>query len=499
MSGYHGFGINDRLNIKWSYMLNNATSKEPDRRQLVWFYNEGDTRENYLLNVRDLNDNHRFYSDLDETENTVMTEVNYKLKWDHDEVEKTLMGITLGVNQKVKERLFDFWQYNFRFEDFANDYPDGIDTENPDSFLNDEFHDQLAFRIEELANPASDYRANLDIAALYGQFDAYVLPNWQVILGARLELGDQKITFRDQVTPTIIRVERINENYILPSFISKYEFSEKAQLRAAASQTISRPGFKEVAPFQYIEFFAGEQIVGNPDLINGTNTNFDLKYERYPNNGELIAVTAFAKTLTNPIEKTRIATASGQLSSYVNSESATVAGLELELRKKLSSFYGDSTFLGAWSVGFNASYLYSQVTIGDSVTVGGATAIQTNNDRPLQGASPYLVNLDLTYDKRFSERYKTTVTLSYNVFGRRLNAVGAQGIGDIYELPVNTVNIVWQNKLGEHLGVRFSARNILNPAIKREQEAGEPGRPNVEVNSFRRGAVYGVSLTYDIF
>lgn len=499
VSGYHGFLINDMVNFKWSYMTNKANSKEPDRRQLVWLYNPGDSFDDYLLNSIDVNDNHRFFSDLDETENSIMAEINIKLKWDHDKLEKTLLGINLGINRKAKERLFDFRQFNYRIDDFNTYYPNGLSALTPDDFINDENHDAGAFEVQELFNAASENTSTLDIDAYYAQIEAWVLPQWQVVAGARYESGLQTISFRDQVTPIILNRNRLDEAYILPSLVSKYKLSEKDQLRAAISKTISRPGFKEVAPFQYIEFFAGRQTVGNPELTNGTNYNTDLRYERYPNSGELIAVTGFYKSLIDPIEQTMLGTASGQLASYVNSESATVAGVEFELRKKLTSFasISDSSFLGAWSVGFNAAYLYSQVNIGDSVIVNGASAIQTNNKRPLQGASPYLANIDLTYEKRFSERFKSTATVSYNVFGRRLSAVGIQGIGDIYELPVNTVNFIVQNSIGDHWGVRFSAKNLLNPTIKQEQEANEGD--DIEVNSFQRGVTLGLTISYNVF
>ena len=73
----------------------------------------------------------------------------------------------------------------------------------------------------------------------------------------------------------------------------------------------------------------------------------------------------------------------------------------------------------------NAAYIYSRVTDKG-----------LNLERPLQGQSPYTVNLGLMYDW---QQQGLTATLLFNQVGQRIYLVGdiAAGAGspDIYEAP----------------------------------------------------------------
>jgi outer membrane receptor protein involved in Fe transport len=78
----------------------------------------------------------------------------------------------------------------------------------------------------------------------------------------------------------------------------------------------------------------------------------------------------------------------------------------------------------------NLTYIYSEVTLGSTSGTGGVTT----SNRPLQGQSPYLVNLGLQYNS------KNTIwsgSMLYNRIGQRLALVGIGELGfpDIYERP----------------------------------------------------------------
>jgi len=182
--------------------------------------------------------------------------------------------------------------------------------------------------------------------------------------------------------------------------------------------------------------------------------------------------------------------------SYQNGQQATVIGIELETRKNLgfiSPVFKPLTFNG------NVSLLKSEITI-DSVQSGSTN--QTSNVRKLEGASPYLVNADLTYTK-FLDKMDYSITVAYNVFGRRLAGIGFLGIGDIYELPYNTLNVTTNVNFGTDAkwGFKASAGNLLNPTIRTEQdllnEEGIP-REQVELNSYKTGITFGLSIYYRV-
>ena len=90
------------------------------------------------------------------------------------------------------------------------------------------------------------------------------------------------------------------------------------------------------------------------------------------------------------------------------------------------------------------------------------------------------------------ENLKVNFSISYNVFGRRIYNVGIYGLGDVYELPVNSLNLVAGVEL-EHFKFGFRVNNLLNQDIRFEQET--PNEPII-INSARRGVFTSLSVGY---
>ena len=84
-------------------------------------------------------------------------------------------------------------------------------------------------------------------------------------------------------------------------------------------------------------------------------------------------------------------------------------------------------------------------------------------------------------------------TLTYNLFGKRLFVAGAQQAGDIYEMPVNTLDFIVNTKINNKIGLDFNFGNILNPTIKFQQEYQNK---NLSYNEYKRGMNVGVNLNY---
>jgi hypothetical protein len=58
-----------------------------------------------------------------------------------------------------------------------------------------------------------------------------------------------------------------------------------------------------MAPFLYHESYGSAQIRGNEELQNGYNYDFDLRYERFGEDGDVLSVTGYFKYLDRPIER----------------------------------------------------------------------------------------------------------------------------------------------------------------------------------------------------
>ncbi len=488
--------MDDKLTLDWYTAYQVTGSKEPDRRQLIWTHEPGSTdRTKYRFLTDNVADQHRYYMYLEESE--INFAINGKYVIQSDSSNKPLMTVTGGYQGRIKNRAqdFKFYSHNLKGINPANGF-ENVDADNPDHYINNENHALEYFSQREESRPESATEGALYLHSGYGSIDYHFNTKWYANAGVRVEKSYQEIRYRSQsspLDPEYIQKEVIDTLSILPMVSFKYSPNKKSSLRFVASQTVTRPNFKELAPFQYREFFGGKVKQGNPLLKNSSNTNIDLRFERYPNSGDLYSVTVFGRMIDQPIEQVTVGSASGILLTYQNAKSAQAYGVELEFIKKFRNFVATDSPFRNFGVGGNFSYIYSTVEID---ITKGVTA--NNPNRPLQGASPILANADLMYEKRFTEKYKTSATLSYNYFSRRLYAVGRQNIGDAYEQAIHTLNFTWKNDLGPHWQFNVSANNLLNPEIQVEQESTQ-GNKNTLVDSYQKGIDVGATLVYKIF
>ncbi|UTW63632.1 carboxypeptidase regulatory-like domain-containing protein [bacterium SCSIO 12741] len=491
---------NDRLILTWGGSYGIASSGEKDRNQLVWLLNEN--TGGYAINDLDVASNHRFYSDLQENILNAKADVQFKFNYISEKNDDSNRGVLqVGYNFYSKSREFDWRQVNYEILTSTPDNPltEEMDVDNPDAYFNQENFDSKYFRFKEQLDATSFYDASLDINAGYLAVDYDVVPQKiKVSLGARVEQSYQLTRYKelgDKFSDPLRRAVLDTVN-LFPMAGAKWTINKKSNLRFAASKTITRPRFREVARFQYEEKFGDVQNQGNPDLKNAYNYNVDVKYELFPNPGELIAFNPFFKYLDNPIERVRVSS-STPLQTYFNTDKAYIVGLEVEYTRNLGAMLksADSSIMRNIFLGANLSLMYSEISIDTSAS--GSINV-TNPTRPLQGATPLLVNADVTYRLRHKKNQevgaKTDFTLAYNVFGKRIAAAGVNGMGDIYELSVNTLDFICKNKIDEHWSIDFKVMNILNPYIRQEQntEAGD-----ILVNRYKRGVDFAVKAVYN--
>ena len=485
--GQHKF-MQEKLTIHWGASLSRADANEPDRRQLAFLYDPADRNNfNYNLNVQDRAENHRFFTDLKDQESSALLSARYSFKKDADGLDVTSLNV--GVNYRNKTRDYFLRQFNYGLGSGA--FNGQFDIYNMDNFITIDALNARNYNITEGTQVQDNYSAELEIIAPYVDFRFEPIPNKLALnLGLRIEDATQLINYTDPITTQPVTAT-IEETEFFPSVIAKYNLTEDKIARFSFSRTISRPDFRELALFEYRENFGAFRTVGNPDLENGINYNIDLRFEKISQGGNLIAVGAFGKTLQNPIVQTVVA-GSNPLKSFANGDRATVLGLEFEVRQNLGLWIEN---LSNFSFNSNLSVLHSQIQIGDAGTA-------SNSTRRLEGASPFLLNTDITYSD-YTANMDYEFTLAYNVFGRRLSNIGALGLGDIFELPVNTLNFNASANFGkdQRFKGQFYVRNILNARVRVEQELLENGEVVREekLNSFRRGVTIGLGLSYNIF
>ena len=206
----------------------------------------------------------------------------------------------------------------------------------------------------------------------------------------------------------------------------------------------------------------------------------------------MIAVTAFSKIIQNPIERIFQPTAGsgGQIITFDNSEKALLIGAELEFNLQLERI---SNALSQFSLGFNTSIMKSTVTIAKENT------LETTTDRALQGASPWIINTDLKYDFEFNKDWTNTLTLVYNVYGKRIYAVGTGGLDHYYEQSFNKLDFIWGSKIGKNWDLKLAVDNIIDPMYRiklGEESTVKITEQDLTVKSFKRGVGFSFNLGY---
>ncbi|WP_297707497.1 TonB-dependent receptor, partial [uncultured Eudoraea sp.] len=291
----------------------------------------------------------------------------------------------------------------------------------------------------------------------------------------------------------------VYENIYLPSLNIRYAVNDDSNLRFAFSKTASFPEFKEAAPFVYEAVTI--RYGGNPDLLGGLNGtgatysdvySFDLKYEWFLEQGEIISLAAFSKTIKNPVNRVVAADATGTQRYFRTGDQADIYGVELEVRKNLLYNSDDTPVL---SVGLNAAYTNTMQDLKD-IPAGDENTFGTSFDRDsdeLEGASPFIINTDLNYSPEFGN-YRPKATMAFSYFSDRIFSLGAGSLGNIVEKAVPTLNFIWRNEIGEHFEANASVMNILNPDISFVRE--NTGVGDIIIREYNLGVNFGLTLKY---
>ena len=509
LNGKHKFG--ERINLDWGVGFNKVFSDEPDRKRITLenyqlaLDNDPDTNPVFYTNIPF--DNQRFFQSIEDDELNSFINFTYDLS---DEV-----TLNLGYNGRTKERRFNSIRYGYEIQDRDNTpVTDVNDFNSIFNFSNINIPEGTGLWDLIVLNPISNeignrnrpglpentYKGNLDIHAAYAAAELKFGEKWGIIPGLRVESFSQDVEYDViNIRPDDPGFRSVYENVFLPSFNVRYALNEDSNLRFAFSKTASFPEFKEVAPFVYES--VTQRIGGNPDLLGGLDGtgptysdiyNYDLKYELFLEQGEIISIAAFAKTIKDPVNRVVAADATGTQRYFRTGEQADIYGVELEVRKNLLS---NTDGIGVLSLGLNAAYTHTEQDLKD-IPAGTSNTFGTSFDRDsdeLEGASPFIINTDLNYSPEFGS-YKPKATLVFSYFSDRIFSLGAGSLGNIVEKAVPTMNFVWQNEIGENFEVNLSAKNLLNPTVSLVRE--NTGIGDITIREYELGVNLGLTLKY---
>lgn len=357
-------------------------------------------------------------------------------------------------------------------------------SEGIDTIMN--YEDAAELRYSLTTQPKDNYNAKLERSALYLKSMLKPHESFDLTFGARKESLTQTIDqFNSEASVVVLEQNKLDFDKVLPSLSAKYALSESHQFKFAYGKTFIYPDFREFVDSEFIhpEFVA--KVAGNPDLIETDIDSYDIQYGYYFDAIDNITVSAFYKDLKNPIEDVRTFTTSTlDRFSFENSAAATITGLELSWYKNLSfvsDMLEDLIFSG------NYTYLKSEVTLTPEQKAKFVSA-----NRELQGLSPEVINLSITY-----QNDARSLNLSYNNMSKRLMRIALKN-GDVilgldeYEIPPQLLDFTWIEKfhsemLDSDLSMTLKINNILNDETKWVQD----GQTTLV---YKTGQSYSISL-----
>ena len=485
LGGQHEIGSAKRTSVTWAAGYNYVNRNEPDYRQnqQTRTYDPkkpGDLNpEPYQVSIGNTpSASARYYSSL--RENTYMASGQVERRFNgRDTLSVNQYKLRLGFYVEEKQRDYTSRYFNYYYDNPNKFDHAGIDGQPLDSiFTGNNLRPVTGLTLVEGTTFNDRYTGKNRLGATYLSAVAPLSDKFNLTGGVRLEYNHKQLLPGDgSSAPDNYDESRV---FVLPSLNATYNFNERSLLRAGVSESVNRPEFREVANYTYYDFANNFFILGSNKLRTATIYNADLRYEFYPSRSELISFGVFGKRFNDAIEQTTRSGTGGLTLTYQNATHAYDIGAEVEVRKSLIEV-SQSKFLQRISLVANASVIRSRVQLDTTDANNKGFAL---TDRPLQGQSPYVVNLGLFYQDNDGH---WQVSLQYNVVGARIVFVGdKQQNASVIELPRHVVDLSVTKGLGTHFEVRAGIQNLLNQETRQYYDLNRNG----SIDAFENGAVF---------
>lgn len=472
LAGNHSLDKTGDLSLNWIAGYSASVKNEPDTKRYRYIQNLQNPDEYMLLfsDQADLSSVSRMWIHLNENAISASLNLNYRMN-----ISGFRPEIKAGFYFENKDR--KFVARNFGYAKGSNaSYFDKTNLPIDQIFTDENINLIDGIKLMEVTNLSDSYTASNHQIAGYFSARFPITARLNLYSGIRIEKNKQTLSSYRQGSTIKVDVDRDTIN-IFPSANLTYNFSDKSLLRLAYGMTVNRPEFREIAPFYYVDFEMNAGIYGAPDIKQAYIHNFDIRYELYPATGETFNIGAFYKHFIDPIEQVILGNSPTQY-SFENVKSAYSAGVEAEARKSLGFIKGMDKF----SLVMNASWIQSKVQFDPGSLF---------RDRPLEGQSPYIVNVGLYYQ---NDNKGMMFSALYNVIGKRIAAVGRpspnqwEDIPDIYEMPRNLIDLTFSKMIGKHIEIKVGVKDLLNQKVEYVQRVNAV----VDMSVYSNGSVEGM-------
>jgi hypothetical protein len=462
------WALGGRMRLDVGAAYNSIGGREPDRRENYLSLQQGG-----IYNITGSNSQRRFFSDLRENDLNLKAVVRYALG---RKLEPEQSNVAAGYRGRMVDNRFEAVEYSLG----AMSDRIVLDGLRFDDHYNAAAFAAGAFGVDK--GRESTYAVSKYIHSAYAEVTHRLTPRLAANIGFQVDLVDMKIDYHvlHLSRPGSRRIERV---YALPSVNLRYGLGADHSLRLGASKSYVLPQAKEISPYKYVNIGFASQ--GNPDLKPSDCYNVDLKWDWYAGRpSELVSLGVFWKHIVNPIGRVDEGNSAGLLSYDNISPHATVAGVELEVRKDLL-LRGNERRMGKLTAGVNASYIHSDMTL---------RVLNTRERKSrLEGASPFIMNGDLSWNAVAGER-SLTLSLVGSCFSRRIHTLGSQLFDDIMEEPVVTLGVVGALKVDRRVTLKMKAANLLDPSYRLTRTVRPTGE-KITLGDYRKGMDFSVGIS----
>jgi hypothetical protein len=473
VSGDHTFAGLKNLGFDWRYAFSNSEAEQPDRKYAMY---QRDAIGRYLIK-----ENYRTWSALEEDTRTGAANAELPIRGarvktgylqskrersSHSEAWSTDPSTLRGANQRLRlepiETIFD-----------------------ADNYGTNKFNFILASAF------TGDYTGVHDLKAWYGMADGpfrVAGQSFRAAGGVRWEDSRQQVDSpKSQEEPDVIQTAVVDELDVLPSANLTWQTTATTALRLGYFASVNRPEFREMANVGYRDYDRNQNVIGNPNLTRATIRNYDVRVEWFPGVGEVLAASWFYKDLENAIEEQLLPSPDKYVRTWFNSPTGKNYGYELEARKDLGFIWGGLENLMAQA---NYTKVTSEVEYTESYTDPSGNPITETKTRTMQGQAPYTVNAGLTYSV---PDIGLSMSMLFNRFGRRLDAVGDTRDEDIFEESRDVYDFALTEEFTKWMRLKFSIKDIAADDI-----VYTFGQTGSTWESIKVGTTYAISLSFSL-
>ena len=483
LGGEHLFG---KVTMDWKVSTSKASEERPNERYVRFqnssaelssidlsdpefpvFNFEGDSWNDPLeYNFSHFEDAQKYTQE----ENSSIA-VNFELPY-NDGDDSFKFGAKYKAKEKMRNDYWEEYEYDFPYETMADaDYFNAtINGYEPgDAYQLGNFATAQWLGSQSLTNGSvlldefagGNYSADEKITAAYAMVTDRLGDKTTVVFGARFEKTDIDYIgniYDEDTDESVEDLEKVSgdSSYsnILPSLNIQHEFSDKFIANLAYSNSIARPSYYDLVPYQVLVSEDQEIQVGNPNLEASLSNNVDLMLDYYFGGTALVSGGVFFKSIDNWLyefadNNYEYNGISGwDYRQLRNGSKAEVSGLELGFQTRLLDNF---TLM--------ANYTYT-----DSSTEG----VEERDDVPLVGAIENMYNASLAYENK-----KFFVRASMNYAGEALDEVGGDPFEDRYYDEQLFVDLNATYRFSDKLSIFAEAKNLTNQPLRYYQGVKE--------------------------